>query len=414
MRAWIAVAAVMWAWTPCPGQATRSTDAATQKEADAQRAPLTAKQIFEKCKGSVVTVTAGEAQATGFFQADGNLWTCWHVARGSDAVTVRRADGTEGTLAWVAGASELADSVLLYDGEITTGLTFAAAEPEVGDPLYVIGSPQGLEQTLTEGLLSGRRTVGEIEYLQLSAAVSRGSSGSPVLNRYGEVVGMVTGYLADGQMLNFAVSAESMGRLAGAVPLGMLREGGEAPPSTTEDTLVAMARKIRGSELAGCPDFGILVEGLPEAFTGAFTRDDVRGWVEAELARSAPKARVLTEAESEARREEALPAAALSDMGRYLREKDRRYRFLYVRVSGLKSLEGTTVYTVAVEFKRQGIVPSGSLLVGVWDTGVIGLFGSARDPATTLREAVQKLVKEFADAWVVANKEEGPDTKERP
>jgi S1-C subfamily serine protease len=84
---------------------------------------------------------------------------------------------------------------------------------QVGAHLFVIGNPKGLENTLTDGLLSSRRVWGDgvgspRALLQISAPISPGSSGSPVFNSKGLVIGIAKSALLDGQNLNFAVPVQ--------------------------------------------------------------------------------------------------------------------------------------------------------------------------------------------------------------
>ena len=77
---------------------------------------------------------------------------------------------------------------------------------KVGEKLYVIGSPQGLQNTVSEGILSGIRNLdAHRNILQMTAAISPGSSGGPVFNSRGEVVGVATFLIAETQSLNFAM-----------------------------------------------------------------------------------------------------------------------------------------------------------------------------------------------------------------
>lgn len=94
-----------------------------------------------------------------------------------------------------------------------TPLRFSETEPEIGSSIYVLGNPRGLERTISEGLVSGVRERGTTRFLQISAAISPGFSGGPVVNADVEVVGVTVGYLEGGQNLNFAVSAETVRRL---------------------------------------------------------------------------------------------------------------------------------------------------------------------------------------------------------
>src|SRR5262245_33892290 len=69
-----------------------------------------------------------------------------------------------------------------------------------------IGTPEGLEQTVSTGIVSGRRLMPEgYALLQTTAPVSHGSSGGPLLNREGKAIGIITSFLTEGQNLNFAI-----------------------------------------------------------------------------------------------------------------------------------------------------------------------------------------------------------------
>lgn len=78
----------------------------------------------------------------------------------------------------------------------------------VGDKVYAIGAPQGLELTLSDGLVSGFRNYKGTEVIQTTAPISHGSSGGGLFDAQGRLVGITTMYLDDGQNLNFAVPAE--------------------------------------------------------------------------------------------------------------------------------------------------------------------------------------------------------------
>lgn len=79
---------------------------------------------------------------------------------------------------------------------------------EVGDTVYAVGAPQGLELSLSNGLVSGFREHKGNEYIQTTAPISKGSSGGGLFDAQGRLVGITTMYVKDGQALNFAVPAE--------------------------------------------------------------------------------------------------------------------------------------------------------------------------------------------------------------
>jgi serine protease Do len=78
----------------------------------------------------------------------------------------------------------------------------------VGAKVTVISSPSGLENTVSDGILSAVREYDAVRLLQITAPISPGSSGGPVLNTAGQMVGVATFQFEKGQNLNFAVGAE--------------------------------------------------------------------------------------------------------------------------------------------------------------------------------------------------------------
>jgi len=76
---------------------------------------------------------------------------------------------------------------------------------EVGEPVYAVGNPQGLEGTFSQGIVSSIREVGDDKLLQITAPISPGSSGGPVLNSEGKVIGVSVATFKGGQNLNFAI-----------------------------------------------------------------------------------------------------------------------------------------------------------------------------------------------------------------
>lgn len=79
---------------------------------------------------------------------------------------------------------------------------------QIGNKVYVVGAPLGLEQSLSEGIISGiRMASGWIRHFQITNAISPGSSGSPLVNMNGEHIGIVVASIVEGQNLNFAVSS---------------------------------------------------------------------------------------------------------------------------------------------------------------------------------------------------------------
>ncbi len=101
---------------------------------------------------------------------------------------------------------------------------------KVGARVYAIGAPQGLELTLSEGIISSLRPVAGGQYLQISAPISPGSSGGGLFDEEGRLIGLPTFYLAEGQQLNFAVPVEWIWEL----PMRHKKEVKAAQTTTTD------------------------------------------------------------------------------------------------------------------------------------------------------------------------------------
>jgi hypothetical protein len=334
--------------------------------------------------------------------------TCAHVIDGARELAAVSAEGKSTTVTRILTFDKPLDcaeiALSMKDPGIPVG---DPSQLAVGDPLYVIGSPQGLDQTLTEGILSGRRTVGELEYLQLSAAVSPGSSGSPVFDKYGDVVGMVVGSIEGGQSLNFALSASSLGKRLFGVPLGDLFG---ATPATAKDPAATTGHPKSMSDLFAIdahtpvmrdtPDFAVIVDNSGTMRSGGkLDESAVHDWVVAELARSAPSARVVSDDEQAAAyHRDADPVGRLLAL-------DTRCRYLWVSVSTIfDRVSGVTFYNISLDFKRGALTPIGWVPASVWTQAKFGLFGPAFEPEQEVRDAVQRMVRKFADEWIIANK----------
>jgi S1-C subfamily serine protease len=83
---------------------------------------------------------------------------------------------------------------------------------EIGEPVYAIGNPRGLELTLSDGLLSGKRLQAERRLLQITAPISPGSSGGGLFDSRGNLIGITTSTLRGAQNINFALPAEDFWR----------------------------------------------------------------------------------------------------------------------------------------------------------------------------------------------------------
>lgn len=174
-----------------------------------------------KAAPSVVTVIArgkqGESRGTGFYiSADGKVATNHHVIEGASVIRVRHEDGKVFTVQRVIAREKRVDlAILQTNNRRARPLTLGDSDKvQRGQEICVIGSPLGaLEGSVTTGVVSAVRTIGRFRMIQISAPISQGNSGSPVLNRRGEVIGIASASIVEGQNLNLAVPINYLKRL---------------------------------------------------------------------------------------------------------------------------------------------------------------------------------------------------------
>lgn len=187
-------------------------DSAT-KPADAGKA-LSPKELFAKVSPAVVKIHTYNrysrllGQGSGFFvSADGMLVTNYHVMEKAASAKVLLPGGKELGVSGMLASMPNADLALLkVQAKGLAFLRLAKNQPDVGTKVWAIGSPKGLDNTLSEGLVSGYRDIkGKPTLLQTTAPISPGSSGGPLVIDTGQVVGVTTLTRIGGQNLNFAV-----------------------------------------------------------------------------------------------------------------------------------------------------------------------------------------------------------------
>jgi len=193
---------------------------------------LTASQVYEQVKDSVVVVKAYDQQGklagmgSGVMLPSGDVITNYHVVKAGVRYLVGQ--GKKGVPATLKAGDPDKDLCLLTAPGLTAkpARLGQAARLKVGEPVYAVGAPQGLELSLSEGIVSQLRG-GPPPLIQTTAAVSPGSSGGGLFNSEGELVGITTLQVKDAQSLNFALPVEWIGEVA----MGKIleRPRGEAP-----------------------------------------------------------------------------------------------------------------------------------------------------------------------------------------
>jgi len=184
---------------------------AGSKRAVQRRGDLSTRDLVSRVRKSLVLISTEDregqdvAEASGFFIAPQLVATNLHVLRWASQGYVKSpVDGKRYKIATVIAFSLNHDvCILSVPDAVGTPLPAASTAVAVGDDILVAGNPEGLEATFSTGIVSGIRA--EAGLLQIDAPISHGSSGGPVVNRHGEVVGLAVSSLISGQNLNFAV-----------------------------------------------------------------------------------------------------------------------------------------------------------------------------------------------------------------
>jgi hypothetical protein len=176
---------------------------------------LSARQIVDNASPAIVRIEAGEGKVgTGFIvNGTGLIATNLHVIEGESKIRVKLyKDATEYPVTTIAGVDKGHDLALIWiqpKKPLPVLHLGDSAQVSAGDHVFAIGNPLGVfDYSVTDGLISQVRILTpDLTILQISAAISPGSSGGPLFNQFGEVVGVTTAIITQGQNINLAVPA---------------------------------------------------------------------------------------------------------------------------------------------------------------------------------------------------------------
>jgi len=222
---------------PVVGAGPTATAAAPAIPASAHRRALSSREVTVAVMPSVATLTVRgkdhESTGSGFLMGDAaTIVTCFHVVDGARTIEVRFPDGFRAkATGFVCALPDRDLAVIRLEKPKPDGVALPLCEsiPQQGSDIFAFGAPQGLANSVSDGIVSAVRTHGEIaknleieqgdltadcRVLQVTAPISTGNSGGPSVNEFGEVVGVNSFilYPDSAQNLNFAVASDSIAK----------------------------------------------------------------------------------------------------------------------------------------------------------------------------------------------------------
>ncbi len=186
---------------------------------------LSTEKIYENVLPSIMTLSIQKESesisiGTAFLiKEDGVAVTCFHVVEDAISVKAKFPDGEEYFVSGIIDKDEKRDIALIRVKCFRENfLTIIADEPKVGSQAFVIGAPRGLEFSISDGIISQVQDLVGMKNYQFTCPVSPGNSGSPLINSQGNVIGVVSWQIVEGQNLNFAIPSKYILGLDASLP----------------------------------------------------------------------------------------------------------------------------------------------------------------------------------------------------
>jgi len=199
---------------------------------------LTAEQVYQECSPAVFYLEVynrkGEAISSGsgfFIDDNGTAVTNYHVIDGAYSAKIEMDNGEAYSVEGVYDYDKAMDwAIIKIDGSGFSELEIGDDETIVGGAtVYALGSPLGLQNTISQGLISStNRSLDGVSYIQTSAAISHGSSGGALINKYGQVIGITSAGFTEGENLGLALPITVIDgyQQSSVIPLSQLTGGG--------------------------------------------------------------------------------------------------------------------------------------------------------------------------------------------
>ncbi len=188
---------------------------------------LSGEKIYKKLSSSTVEITAESdyvsSLGTGFYiDNKGTVVTNYHVIKDCSSANVKTSDGGTYEVTSILGYDKDLDLAILATSKTDSAAVKKSSGVTTGETVYVLGSSLGLTSTFSEGLVSSaERNINENTYIQISAPISQGNSGGPVVNASGEVIGVACATFKEGQNLNLALPISVLSKISVDNPISM-------------------------------------------------------------------------------------------------------------------------------------------------------------------------------------------------
>ena len=249
--------------------------------------------IAEAVGPAVVQIETTSGVGSGvIYDASGLILTAAHVVDGASVVLVRLSDGTavQGTVVGAHAETDVAVVSIAGSADLPIAELAIGVDPDVGSLAVALGSPFGLDQTVTAGVVSAVRTVGGIGMVQTDAAINPGNSGGPLVDRLGRVIGINDQIFTLGganEGVGFAISIDIAVLVADQLVAGeevRLARLGVSSTTMTDGTAGALVQEVVDGSAAA--DAGLQVGDLIVAIDGRAIRSS--GDLRAEIISTSP------------------------------------------------------------------------------------------------------------------------------
>lgn len=261
------------AQSPAATQAAPPSSTGTTAQTATTEPDLTTADLVEQIQPNVVLIESRSTTGSGFVVGRGQILTSAHVVEGSRQVTIEYADGAQatGTVTHLNSERDLAlVEATGFDGKPLD--LFGIGELKAGSECVVVGSPFGLEHSVSQGIVSNPdRDANGVRLVQFDAPVNPGNSGGPVVNDEGQVIGIVAAKVFWAEGMSFAVAYDEIRSFLRGTENGKWAYSGEsASIPLSEPDLPAGDGDWQGS------GWTVIVASIPDSEPDAWGRAEAK------------------------------------------------------------------------------------------------------------------------------------------